>query len=169
MKKCIFLDRDGVINKDKVDYVYHPKDVNILDGVPEAIQLFRQAGYMIVVITNQSGIDKGIFTHDDVAKTHAEINHRCGGGIDAFYYSPFHRTLTRSLATKPGSLMFEKAIAKYNIDPAQSWMVGDRVRDLEPAHSLGIDTVLIEGDYEEIYSGKKCNSLLEAARMYIMK
>jgi D-glycero-D-manno-heptose 1,7-bisphosphate phosphatase len=169
MNKCIFLDRDGVINKDKVDYVYKVEDVNILEGVAESLKKLKKNGYLLVVITNQSGIDKGVFTHEDVSKVHTEMQNRTGNLIDEFYYSPYHRTLTNSLATKPGSLMFEKAITKYKIDINQSWMVGDRVRDLIPAISLGIKPAMILGDYPEEFEGIVEKCLLDIVNKHILK
>lgn len=164
MNKCVFLDRDGVINKDKVDYVYKIEDVKILEGVPQALQKLKERGYLLIVITNQSGIDRNIYSHSDVATTHAEIQKRVYNLIDVFYYSPYHRTITNSLSAKPDSLLFEKAIAKYKIDPSQSWMVGDRERDLIPAEKLGIKTVLLESEYpdKQTYKGTICDSLLHA-------
>lgn len=166
--KCVFLDRDGVINKDRVDYVYKEEDLHILDGVKKALETLKKNGYMLVVITNQSGIDKGIFTEQEVEAVHQSIQRQTGHCIDAFYFSPYHRTKTSSLGTKPGSLMFEKAIAKYNIDTKQSWMVGDRLRDLVPAEKLGMKTVLLESEYGEKHDGFMSNSLYEAVKSFIL-
>ena len=168
MNKCVFLDRDGVLNKDKVDYVYKVEDIRVLEGVAEALEKLKNAGYLLIVITNQSGIDKDVFSHDDVSKVHHQMNINFGTPIDEFYYSPYHRTISNSLASKPGSLMFEKAIAKYNIDPKKSWMVGDRLRDLIPALSLGIHAAMIDADYEDVFEGITANSLLEIVDKYIL-
>lgn len=168
MNKCIFLDRDGVINKDRVDYVYKVEDLVVNEGVKEALELLKQNGYLLVVITNQSGIDKKIFTEDHVSKVHDEIQKQTGNHISEFYYSIIHRTISNSLSSKPGSLLFEKAISKYNIDPKNSWMIGDRLRDLIPADKLGISTVLIEADYDEVFDGKKSLSLLDAVKEHIL-
>jgi D-glycero-D-manno-heptose 1,7-bisphosphate phosphatase len=168
MNKCVFLDRDGVLNMDRVDYVYKVEDLCVLEGVAVALETLKKNNYILIVITNQSGIDKQIFTELDVAQVHKAIQEKTGNFIDEFYYSKYHRTITNSLATKPGSLLFEKAISKYNIDPKDSWMVGDRVRDLIPAALLGIKTVLIEGDYKDEFEGLKVKSLLEAVNSYIL-
>lgn len=168
VNKCVFLDRDGVLNNDRVDYVYKVDDLIVKNGVSEALKKLKAEGYLLIVITNQSGIDKGIFTESDVNKVHDEIQSRTGRCIDEFYISIFHRTITKSLATKPGSLLFEKAIAKYNIDIVNSWMVGDRLRDLEPANKLGIKGILVDNEYNENYPEREAKNLLDAVDRYIL-
>ena len=95
---------------------------------------------------------------------HKYFQQTCGLAIDWFYFSPYHRSVTNSLLTKPGSLMFEKAIAKFKIEASKSWMVGDRGRDLIPARRLGIKTIQIGDEVEKENEGDyKVKSLLEAA------
>lgn len=166
--KCVFLDRDGVLNNDRVDYVYKVEDLVVKNGVAESLRRLVDNGFILIVITNQSGIDKGIFTENDVNLVHNEIQNRTGGHILTFYFSPFHRTLTNSLSSKPGSLLFEKAIAKYNIDVSQSWMVGDRFRDLIPAEKLGIKGILVENEYNETSESYYAAYLLDAVNKYIL-
>ena len=145
MNKCVFLDRDGVLNYDHGDYTYRLEDFHVLPGVPEALHQLKQAGYLLVVITNQAGIAKGLYTDAEVNACHQKLQEACGGIIDAFYHSPYHPSVTQSIGRKPGSLLFEKAIAKFNIDPLQSWMIGDRARDIEAASPLHIKGIFIEG------------------------
>ena len=144
MNKCIFLDRDGVINKDYVDYVYTIEKFQLLDGVVEALQNFKQAGYYLVIVTNQSGIVKGVYKKEDVYLVHNHIQKLCGNLIDEFYYAQLHENWSRSLMRKPDSLMIEKGLAKYDIDPQQSWMVGDKETDMMPAQKLGLKTALLD-------------------------
>lgn len=144
MNKCVFLDRDGVINKDYVDYVYSADKLEILPGVAEALKDLKEAGYLLVVITNQSGIAKGIYTREQMHETHRLIQEFCGNLIDQFYYAPWHPSIHESLTRKPGTLMFEKAIAKFTIDPKQSWMIGDKETDLIPAKKFGIKTIQVD-------------------------
>lgn len=146
MNKCIFLDRDGVINKDYVDYVFSAEKLEILPGVAETLNALKKAGYLIVVITNQSGISKGIYTREQMHETHRLVQQACGHCIEHFYFAPGHPSFSESLSRKPGSLLFEKAMAKFNIDPAQSWMIGDKDRDLVPAKKLGIKTIQVENN-----------------------
>ena len=143
MNKCIFLDRDGVINKDYVDYVYTAEKLEILPGVPETLDALKKAGYVIVVVTNQSGIAKGIYTREQMHETHRLIQEACDHAIDHFYYAPWHPKIHESLTRKPDTLMFEKAIAKFKVDTSISWMVGDKHTDLIPAKKFGIKTIQV--------------------------
>ena len=144
MNKCIFLDRDGVINKDYVDYVFSAEKLEILPGVKEALAELKNAGYKLVVVTNQSGIAKGIYTREQMKETHRLIQEACGYPIDHFYFAPWHPSFHESLTRKPGTLMFEKAMAKFNIDPLKSWMIGDKETDLIPAKKFGIKTIQVD-------------------------
>jgi D-glycero-D-manno-heptose 1,7-bisphosphate phosphatase len=165
---AVFLDRDGVLNKDNTNYTYRVADFQILSGVIEALQVLHQAGYKLIVVTNQSGIAQGIYTHADVAACHAYMQQQCDHVIDHFYYSPYHPSATHSLSRKPGTLMFEKAQAKFNIDFGQSWMVGDRGRDIMPARQLGIRTIQIGHEIEEENKADfTCENLKEASSLII--
>ena len=166
MNKCIFLDRDGVINRDYVDYVYSKERMEILPGVIYALERLKAAGYLIIVITNQSGIAKGIYTREDMQICHDIIQEACGGIIEHFYFAPGHPSVSESLSRKPGSLMFERAIAKYKIDVANSWMIGDKDRDLVPANKLGVKTIQVE--YNDSSTADKCVGDLAAAADYIL-
>ncbi|MBK5279088.1 MAG: HAD-IIIA family hydrolase [Bacteroidia bacterium] len=147
--KCIFLDRDGVLNKDNPNYTYRIQDFNILPGVIDALSELKNAGFLLVVVTNQSGIAKGVYTRQQMEECHQYLQKECGNRIDHFYFSPYHHSVTLSLLTKPGTLMFEKAIAKFNIDIETSWMVGDRGRDIAPARLLEIKTIQIGDEVEQ--------------------
>ena len=163
MNKCIFLDRDGVINVDHVDYTYRLDHFFIIDGVIDTLKKFKEAGYLLIIITNQSGISKGIYTYADVVRCHHYLQEQCGYLIDGFYYSPYHEKYTNSLSRKPGSLMFEKAIAKFDIDISQSWMIGDKERDLIPACKLRLKTILISEKEEGVKCEARVENLEEAA------
>jgi D-glycero-D-manno-heptose 1,7-bisphosphate phosphatase len=166
--RCVFLDRDGVLNLDNPAYTYLVEEFKILPGVTEAIAKLKNAGFLLVVVTNQSGIARGIYTPQQMEACHNFFQKSCSHAIDHFYFSPYHRTVTASLATKPGTLMFEKAIAKFNIDINTSWMVGDRGRDIIPARLLGIRTIQIGDEVEsENLADYKTESLLEAAELIL--
>ena len=147
--KCVFLDRDGVLNKDNPDYTYRVEDFEILSGVVDALSELKKSGFRLIVVTNQSGIAKGIYSRKQMEECHQYFQQECGNLIDHFYFSPYHHSVTASLLTKPGTLMFEKAIAKFNIDIHTSWMVGDRGRDIIPARKLGIKTIQIGDEIEK--------------------
>ena len=161
--RCVFLDRDGVINRDVLNYTWRTEDFEILEGVPEALKLLKSAGYLLIVVTNQGGIGKGLYTRDDVFRCHEVLQRACGGLIDALYYAPGHPSVSASLSRKPDSLLFEKAIAKYNIDPAHSWMIGDRERDIVPALKLGMRTIQLTEGADRMVSELRAGSLYEAA------
>ena len=160
MNKCVFLDRDGVLNVERGDYTYALGDFQIIEGVKEALVKLKEAGYLLIVITNQAGIAKGLYDKGAVLACHEKLQKEIGGLIDDLYYSPYHPISTESLGRKPGSLLFEKAIAKYNINPFESWMVGDRERDLVPAKKLGMQTVLVGADSDAIPVDFCCDNLL---------
>ena len=165
-RKCIFLDRDGVINVDFVDYVYTIEKFAFIDGVQDALKAFKDAGYLIIVITNQSGVVKGIYEVDDVMTVHNHIQENTDHAIDDIYIAPYHENWTNSLTRKPNTLMWERAIAKYDIDVENSWMVGDKPRDLEPAKKLGIKTVIVDHEKVEV-SDYACENLLEASKVIL--
>jgi D-glycero-D-manno-heptose 1,7-bisphosphate phosphatase len=151
-QKAVFLDRDGVINEEIGDYVYRPEDFRIVDGIIEVLKAFKEDGYRLIVVTNQAGIAKGRYTREDMHRLHEHFQAVSGELIDHFYFAANHPSFSESLLRKPDSLMWEKAIARFDIDPTQSWMVGDKERDLIPADKLGIQTIriFIEGYYQPV-------------------
>ena len=160
--KCVFLDRDGVLNKDFVDYAYSLDKFHIIEGVAEALRILKQKGYLLVVITNQSGIAKGIYTREDMQLCHDYLQQETGHLIDHIYYSPHHPNFSESLTRKPGSLMFEKAIAKFDVDVSQSWMVGDKLRDMQPAIKMGLKTIQVDGHDDKIADHVAADLILAA-------
>ncbi|GAA4011507.1 HAD family hydrolase [Hymenobacter fastidiosus] len=150
--QAIFLDRDGVLNHEMGDYVWRPADFVVIDGVPESLARLKAAGYLLIVVTNQAGIAKGLYTAADVQACHAKLQEACGGLIDAFYFAPGHPSVSESLMRKPDSLMLEKGLARFHLDPARCWMVGDRSRDLEAGARAGVRGLCIGStetfDYE---------------------
>lgn len=140
--KCVFLDRDGVLNVDRVDYVYRMEEFIIPDGVVESLQALKTAGYLLIVITNQSGIAKGIYKREDVYLIHQALQDASGGMLDDLYFCPYHEKFdSASLTRKPGSLLIEKAAAKYEVDIETSWMVGDHERDIIAGTRAGLKTI----------------------------
>lgn len=169
MNKCVFLDRDGVLNEDRTDYVYRIADFIIPEGVPQALQSLKEAGYLLIVITNQAGIAKGLYTRDDVMTCYNYLQEQCGQLIDAIYYCPHHPSYdTESLARKPGSLLLEKAMAKYEIEPNVSWMIGDTMRDMQAGKRVGVRTVRIAHEPQLSAECDGCApNLLEASRLVL--
>ncbi len=147
--KCVFLDRDGVLNADDVNYTYRLQKFRVISGVPEALYKLKEAGFKLVVITNQSGIAQRIYTIRQMELCHIKLQDACEHVIDHIYFSPAHPSVSASLARKPGTLMFEKAIARFQVDVSRSWMIGDRGRDIIPARALGIRTIQIGNEIEK--------------------
>ncbi|WP_026462750.1 D-glycero-alpha-D-manno-heptose-1,7-bisphosphate 7-phosphatase [Adhaeribacter aquaticus] len=168
LNKCVFLDRDGVLNEERGEYTFTDSDFLIIDKVPEAIQLLKEHGYLLIVVTNQGGIAKGIYTKADVQRCHQKLQAVCNDNINAIYYAPAHPSVSASLARKPDSLMLERAIAKYSIDVTQSYLVGDRKRDMDAALKVGVTPIYVENTETPPTGITKVKNLYEAAE-FILK
>ncbi|OUJ73971.1 D-glycero-alpha-D-manno-heptose-1,7-bisphosphate 7-phosphatase [Hymenobacter crusticola] len=166
LHKAVFLDRDGVLNEEMGDYVWRPEDFTVLHGVPESLAQLKAAGYYLIVVTNQAGIAKGLYTASQMRLCHDKLQQACGNLIDAFYFAPSHPSVSESLARKPGSLMLEKAIARFHLDPSQCWLVGDRMRDLEAGARVGIKGILVGHSEETTHQPQVTN--LAAATAIIL-
>lgn len=145
-RRAVFLDRDGVINRERGAHTWRVEDFELLPTVAEALRALGEAGWLRIVITNQSGIGLGLYTHADVERLHAYLHAQLANddaGLDAVYYCPHHPTQGRCLCRKPGALLLERAIARYGIDPSASVMVGDRERDVEAAAAAGVRGILV--------------------------
>lgn len=148
--KAVFLDRDGVINDNSIFYyIFKPEQVSLVEGIGQAISELTSADYIIIVISNQGGIAKGLYSDNDVIETNKTISslvEKSGGVITDFYYCPHHSSLEKCLCAKPNSLMLEKAIAKYDIDIENSYLIGDSIRDKEAGERLGIKSFKIDSN-----------------------
>lgn len=145
--KAIFLDRDGVINRDVLNYTWLINDFNFLDGTFDACREFIRKGYLIVVITNQGGIAKKLYSHQHVLKLHEHMEAsfaKEGIVISESYYCPHHDATGKCLCRKPGSLLVEKALARFDIDSARSYFIGDRARDVLAGEGAGVKGILVE-------------------------
>lgn len=141
MNKALFLDRDGVINHDPGDYTYSLAEFIILPTVFEALKLAQSWGYKIIIITNQGGVAKGLYTQETVHEIHDYFKKECLAHqieITGIYYSIDHSEIGNSISRKPHSLMVQRALQRYNIDPLQSLMIGDRDRDVQCAEGAGV-------------------------------
>lgn len=164
---CVFLDRDGVLNRDRANYTYQLTDFEILPGVPAALRALRDAQFLRVVITNQAGIAKGIYTRGQMGRCHEYLQMTTGHLINKFYYAPYHPSITESLTRKPDSLMLEKAIARFGVAVGQSWMIGDAERDLIPAQKLGLRTIRISETAIDTVGHFTAPSLYEAVKIIL--
>ena len=146
MKKIIFLDRDGVINVERGEYTFSVEDFIFVDGLFSALKKLQQNGFEFIVITNQGGISKGIYTHQDVQQLNnlmkaAFKNHQLK--LLDIFYCPHHNDVEKCICRKPDSLLLEKAIAKYNIDINKSYFIGDSDRDINSAHKVGVKGIKV--------------------------
>ena len=147
MKSAIFLDRDGVINENRTDYVKSINELKIFPAIAKTIKNFKNHGYIVIVVTNQSAINRGLVTHDVVKKIHETIQtylKKNGTCIDAFYYCP-HKPDEGCNCRKPKPGMILKAIDDFNLDAKSSWMIGDNDSDVLAGESAGTNTIKVDG------------------------
>ena len=160
MTKAVFLDRDGTLMEDP-GYLSDAAGVKLLPGVDLAIKSLRQGRFKIVVVTNQSGIARGMLTEETLEKIHAELRRQLaekGAMLDAIYYCPFHpeglvpKYTKDSDLRKPGPGMLHKAAEQLDIDLHASWMVGDSIRDVIAGRTAGCRTILIRTSEDQTHS-----------------
>jgi D-glycero-D-manno-heptose 1,7-bisphosphate phosphatase len=139
-RAAVFLDRDGTLVEDP-GYLNDPARVHLLPGAGEAAASLKRAGYLLIIVTNQSGIARGLITpaqYEAVAGRTAELLAQAGGAPDAQYHCPHLPEISGACeCRKPGLLLYRQAIEQFGIDPARSWWVGDRISDLLPGITLG--------------------------------
>ncbi|HMG72611.1 MAG TPA: HAD family hydrolase [Pyrinomonadaceae bacterium] len=149
--RAVFCDRDGVLIRD-CGYLHDPDRIEILDGVPAAIRLLNESGFLSLVVTNQSGVARGYFSENIVQRTHAAISKRlaeAGAHIDAFYYCPHYPDAVVPAykqdcdCRKPKPGMILRAAETWGIDLSKSFMVGDKGSDVEAGKAVGARTLLI--------------------------
>lgn len=150
-KKAILLDRDGTINVEK-DYLYRIEDFEFEKNVVEALKIFSDLGYILAVVTNQSGIARGFYTEEDLERLNNYIKGKLaedGINIEKFYYCPHHpekgigKYKIDCECRKPKTGMLDAAISELNIDICQSYMVGDTLADLDAGKKVGLTPILV--------------------------
>ena len=154
MKKAIFLDRDGTINVEK-DYIYKSEDLVFEEGSIEALKTFKNLGYILIVVSNQSGIARGYFTEEDLNIFNNNMNEilkKNGVEITEFYCCPHHPDGIGEYkkvceCRKPNNKMIEDAIKKYNINREKSYMIGDKTSDIGAGLKSNLKTVLVKTGY----------------------
>lgn len=171
LRRAVFLDRDGVINVDH-GYVYRWQDFEFLPGVPEALSDLNQAGFLLVVISNQSGIGRGLYTEADVLNLNRDIESHLaatGVAIDGWYHCPHHPTEAQGNyrqscdCRKPAPGMILRACRDLAIDPAQSALVGDKRSDIEAGDAAGVGRLFWVTPAEHSDLAQSVTSLAEAA------
>jgi D-glycero-D-manno-heptose 1,7-bisphosphate phosphatase len=144
MARAVFLDRDGTINEE-VNHLSNSEQFRLLPGAGEAVRTLNQKGWLVIVITNQSGLARGYFTEEELAVVHQKMKaalDREGARIDGIYVCP-HQLDDGCSCRKPGTALFDQAAQEFNIDLSKSFAVGDKMTDLLPGARLGCRTVLI--------------------------
>jgi len=146
LNRAFFLDRDGTINRD-LSYIGDPKDVKLLPGAAEAVRMMNRAGYLVVVISNQSGVARGYFDTAAVKRVNERLNkllQEQDAHIDAFYYCPHLKDgIVPEYAVdcecrKPKPGLYRRAIADFSLDPKRCGGCGDRERDIQALPGLGV-------------------------------
>lgn len=149
MQKAVFLDRDGIINKDRADYTFRINDFIFVDDIFESLKKLKNKNYLLIVISNQAGIARKVYSMSDAERVHAymqEAMKQRGIEIDEIYYCPHHDSDGRCLCRKPDSLLIEKALARFAIDASRSFFIGDRQRDMDAAAKAGVSGILVASD-----------------------
>ncbi len=161
--KALFLDRDGVLNREN-SFIKTAAELEILPGVAESLTLAKRMGYCLIVVSNQSGIARGLLDFDELDRIHAKLQAGCSGLLDAIYVCP-HNPKEESDALrhvcpcrKPEPGMLLRAEREWNIDLSASWLVGDAPRDIYAAHAVGVKAVCVLGEKmpdESQWSGER--------------
>ena len=140
INKACFLDRDGVLNED-IGYLHKSEDFKWIDGAVEAIKLLKKNNFLVIVITNQSGISRGYFTSKDVTNLHEWMNkilEKEDIQINDFFFSGDLPNNNPESRRKPSPKMINEAVEKYNLDKTRCFMIGDKLSDLEAAKNAQI-------------------------------
>lgn len=155
MQKAIFLDRDGTVNVDK-NYLIKTEEFEFEKGVVSSLKKLYDEGWLLIIVTNQSGIARGYFTEKDVTTLHLYINEKCkenGFEIANFYYCPHHKNgkvdkySKECMCRKPERGMIDKALNDFNIDLENSFVIGDKHSDIQLGKNCGCKTILVGTGY----------------------
>lgn len=154
--KAIFLDRDGTVNEE-VDYLLKKEDIKIFEGTIEALEIFKNLGFLNIIITNQSAIARGFLTIPELELIHGEflalLRKDDKKLIDDIFYSPYHidgvvqEYKMNHNDRKPGTGMIEKAKVRYEIDISESFLIGDSFSDVKCGFDAGLKTILVLTGY----------------------
>ncbi len=155
MKKAVFLDRDGTVNEE-VGYLRDLSLLILIPGAGKAIKKLNDSGFLVVLVTNQSGVARGYFPESLVTEAHARLKtllREDGARLDAIYYCPHHPTAGTTSHTKacscrkPGTGLIDQAANDLAIDVRQSYMVGDKWSDVELGHRAGAASILVRSGF----------------------
>jgi len=166
--RAVFLDRDDTMARD-TGYCRRPEDFNLFENTPAAVRQLNEAGFKVIVITNQSGIGRGYFDEDTLGEIHDKMKEDLSKNkaiIDAIYYCP-HRPDDGCDCRKPGTKLIRQAAREHNIDLGASFMVGDLQMDVDLGRAVGCRTVWIRGKNGIIGYDAAVGDILEAAQQIL--
>ncbi len=146
--KAIFLDRDGTINVE-IQYLHEPEKFEFLPSAIRALKNLQENGFKLIIITNQAGIAKNLYKHEDMVRTHNHMENLLEKEniyLDGIYYCP-HKSEDKCECRKPSPGMIKKAILEKNIDPSKSWMIGDKISDIKSGNLAEVRTILVMTGY----------------------
>lgn len=162
MNKAVFLDKDGTLIED-VGYMSSHHQVKFIPGAPEAIKKLNEAGFKVIIISNQAGVARGLVTENMVMTIDKTINKQLlaqGAHFDAAYYCPHHPEhgvypyKQACDCRKPNPGMIKKAQKRFDLDLAKSFMIGDKATDIECGRNAGLKTVIVKTGYGEVAGAK---------------
>lgn len=149
---AVFADRDGTLI-DEVNFLHRVEDLSVFPFTSRAIESLKKEGFKLIVITNQSGIGRGLFTVDDMNAIHRQMQIELDDAIDAFFFCP-HLPSDNCVCRKPRTGMIDQAAREFDIDIENSWMVGDKKIDVECGVNAGVKTALVATGYGQTAKGE---------------
>jgi D-glycero-D-manno-heptose 1,7-bisphosphate phosphatase len=175
-RRAVFLDRDGTINEER-EYLHRVEEFAFIPGVPEAIRHLKEAGFLVIVVTNQSGIGRGYYDEAALCALHRHLDAelvRSGTAIDAYYFCPHHprhaegEYLRECSCRKPLPGMLLQAAEDFGLDLTTSYMIGDKMADVEAGLAAGCRPILVRTGYgaaeeAQLPTGVTCHADLPAA------
>lgn len=174
IKPAVFIDRDGTLIEE-VNFLSRVEDLRIFSYTSEAIELLKNNGFLIIVVTNQSGIGRGIYTEAAMNAIHDKLQADLSGAIDAFYFCP-HLPCDGCACRKPGLGMIDAARSDFVVDMQNSWMIGDKKLDIETGFNAEIGTVLVKTGYGRSHAANLerkpdfiADDLLEAVKLLVSR
>lgn len=152
---ALFLDRDGTVNEE-VDFLTSPNDLRLIPGSAGAIRRANELGLKVFIVTNQSGVARGLLTEEELGAIHRVLAERLAGEgarVDRIYYCPHHPGegldgyRTGCSCRKPATGMIDRAAREFGVDPSRSWVIGDRTVDVAMAKNAGARAILVLTGY----------------------
>ena len=168
-RKAAFLDRDGTLIEE-VNFLSAVEDLRVFPFTFEAVKALKEAGFLVIVVTNQSGIGRGIYDEKAMNGIHDEMQSQLDGMIDAFYFCP-HLPCDGCTCRKPNLGMLESAARDFSVEFAESWMIGDKKIDVETGQNAGTRTAMVMTGYGRSHANQldpkpdvMAENLLDAVR-----